>query len=369
MATQNANVQFGQAPEWERVLATTLDKIADAMHDATFEQTLLLRELQRKGKVKTGQSGAQLLWNVKFKKRAFEAFEDLEQVTYARQQIFKQAALGWASYKKEDAISEREQLINRGTEAIYNVFDRMVQDMRTETEDQLTEQMYIDNTTAAAAVNSLAGLNTFFAESGTTSAAGIGTNAGTYATLNMAKGTFGGSDSSDAEFDFWSSVLVNTPSGTSITDVTSVTGTAPIIQTVRTAISETQRSNNAKGMVDLGLCGRPVWRALLNNLQSEERIIAGRTDLTNAGFNTVMFDGVAIAPDVAITSSVNADGGQDAMFLLNTDQMEFHLLTDKLFRADSAWDYTRFAWVFSLRFYGQLMTKSPRYHSKIFDIA
>lgn len=369
MATVNPNVDL-QAPVWGRALISTFPNFVEKMSDQTIEETALLNRLMSKGRIRFNQGGTQINWNIKVDKRSFDTRQELDTVAYSRKLLHRQANLQWTEYIKTDAIGEMEGLMNRGGEQIFAVANRLLNDMRVETVDQLTEELYNDG---AASGNSSAiqGINTWFQESGTVTADEFGTAAGTFGSLGIGLGDLGGTTSTDPAFDAFSPVLVNVGNiGSGITAVTSSQGEAPILVGIRKGITHTRHGASRARQVDLGIIGRSAYDTLRNNLQAEERIIAARKDSINAGFVSVNFDGVDFIPDPALAGTVNSGlGGDNAFFLLNTDEIEFHVMTSQLFEANSWWDFYKLAWVYRLSFYGQLMTNSPRNHAKGYDIA
>lgn len=352
-----------------RLLHTTRELWSKGFSDETVEHHPLLKMLQSKGRLKYGCTGTKNKWTVKYKKLPLEGYADMDVLTFGRRTLTKVAELDWRGYKMVDAISEAEQLQNEGGNdtQIASLLADKLESMKEDASDQIGQEMYIDGE-ATGNTKRLHGILSMmsYAQASVSSANDqlVNDQDDTYAGLSTAYGNYGGS-SGDAEYEFWTPVIVN-----SLYDTNTWATTA--VKSLRRAIGYTKRSMKKSHRADIGLMSRANYFTLLDQLDSTQRMLIPGRGLAKFGFEDVVnVDGVDFTFDPDIPS-VDNEAQTLRAILFNTDQMEFRLLGKKKqlwnasgdeFRSDNM---TQRFWI---GLYGNLVFKSPRHFAIVTDAA
>lgn len=361
-----------------RVAKVTLPYWAKRAQSEALRRYVLLKILQRKGKIVGGKHGGQLRWPFKKGLRALVPYVDLQATEFARSDLLEDAVLRWASVQMKDMVSELEELQNAGKEAIVAYVVGIQEDMQEDAIEEFGKKPYADGDSAT---NEFFGLESFMAGIGAQTAADDFATSITdsYAGHSCAYGTFGGTSDDDAAYKVWSPVIVNTnqnPGGGA------VAWSVGALEYLRKGIIEASYGNSEKKNLSMIVLRKNSFRDLENILDDKERVnlVAASEFKAKYGFSPVSMihvDGCPVTWEVGVPS-VDANADVVHGYGLNCDQMELCLLgkqpkkrggMPRLFHGKSAYDPFSDATLLRLKLHGQWKFKSPRYFVKWADIS
>src|SRR5438132_10231177 len=121
--------------EWSRVLNTTLRNFIKEVEVNVLRNRKLTALLKEKGRISFNWSGEEMEWRVEYKRLAMSGYADMDTLTFARKDRWKIATLPWRGYAVTDAVSKKERLMNKGTEAIIKVYDQTARNLMDDMED------------------------------------------------------------------------------------------------------------------------------------------------------------------------------------------------------------------------------------------
>jgi hypothetical protein len=159
----------------------------------------------------------------------------------------------------------------------------------------------------------------------------------TYAGLSTVLGNYGGENESsqywpdgisDAEYDFWSPLVVNYTTTHADLPSTTQTWAGQGDEAMRYAIINAQRNTSKNGQITNILLARDLYMGLLNIIDDKERIqISSEQSLRALGFKNVLnFDGIEVSWEAAIASGVG--------YGINYDNMELKSMDESLLRSE-----------------------------------
>lgn len=289
-----------------RVLSATQEHWVKKLHDETVEQHPFLSLLRSKGRIVKVDGGEKNKWTVKYKQLDLSGYGDMEQLTWARNNLHKTAELEWRGYKMTDAISEKEMRENAGQAAVIKLFTNKLESMRMDANDQFNAELYVDGNLAGNekryhGVESFMGITPGSQTAGDKFATVYNDS---YAGLSTVLANYGGSSTSDPEYDFWSPVVVST-------NRTGETWAADADEQIRRGILYTHRGRAANERLDLILLSRAGYEDLVELLEGKERLVFNRgsdVGVGKFGFSAIQIDGVdvMIDPDIP-TTDANSD--------------------------------------------------------------
>ncbi len=222
-------------PEHLAVITTTISKYAKGAEDATIRQRKLTSYIKKRGNIKYGQSGTSLTWQVEYSQPQMRQMGDAGEITFAEHNAFKQATLDWRGYVITDQMTEKQKEINKGPEALINLFGTKTQRMIKKFNDGLNAEFYVDGN-ATGNENRLHGFGSCTGAANTAAGNLIATPNDTYAGLVTNLANYGGTWSANrttaesprypnatlakdwpwgsgtSEYDFWAPKLVNASS-------------------------------------------------------------------------------------------------------------------------------------------------------------
>lgn len=353
--------------EWQRIANTTIHQYIREQEENILRDRKFLAWLKSKGRITFGHSGDLMDWKIRYKRAPMRVFRESETLTFSRINRWKTAQLDWRGYAATDQITKLEKLKNKNTEAIVKVYSEMTENLMDDITEHFGDELYIDGNLAANA-GRLHGLESFLGYSGTGSAY-IATSNDTYAGLSTVLGTYGGSFSStwpfgtgDPEYDFWTPLIVDytDSSWTSATD----TWANNCSESIRYAINGQMRNKSKKGMMNLILLERDLYRQFEEKLATSERLMVQRGDTKEGiyalGFRDVInFDGVDITSEYGVP--------QYTGYGLALMHCEVRSLQDRMFVAELPdFDIASYAERFSIDFFGN-MRCNPRYFCKFIN--
>jgi hypothetical protein len=351
-----------------RVLHATREQWTKELSDQTLESHALLKLLKERKNVKF-VTGTKMVWTVKFKELALQGHSDMANVTFGRTTLTKKPELDWRAYKMTDSISEQELAENgKGDTQIIDLFADKLKQMEEDANSRLCRELYVDGNATGNELK-FHGIESFCSVSTQTAGDLFATTLNdSYAGLNTAKGSYD-SDSTSRGYDFWSPVIVST-------NATGETWAAKAVEQLRRGITETRRTMRKDHRLDLIVCNRSNYRAVLDLLDDKERLVVNQANsIARFGFgDVVQVDGcdVTIDPDIPST-----DGNSDTIraYGFNTSQMELCILKQPN-KKDQLWNASgdvfredNMAFRFWIGTYGNLKFFSPRHFAKFVDLA
>jgi len=339
--------------EFERVLATTLELWTKGLHEEQVQNRVALALLEKKKRIKYSANSYQNSWTVGYKDHALTGYGDMETISFSRVVTEKKATIDWRGYVMTDAVSEKERLMNKGKEAMVNIFEDKLDRMKAAWRRRFCSELYIDGDLAAN-TKRFQGLDTIMNESGTANGDEVGTNAGSYASISSVKGNYGGS-AGDVEYDFWSPVLINS-------GYNSTVWSAAAVERLRTGIKNSTYAHDDK--LDIVLLNRAAYVDVLNLIDGSERIIASakNAELTALGFGDhIEIDGTPVTWDFDVPT-VDEQAAADAVqgYGLNLSAMQLLFLQPDIVKGRMVFDEDQLAYKFLLSTFGNCKFISPR---------
>ena len=368
---------------FSRTAATTLANHIREVEESMLRNYQMGALLEAGGRVNYNNSGEGFDWPVQYRMHKVEGNTGETQRNFARRNLWKTANLEFRGYQTTDSMYYREFRSNKGPEGVVKVFDNFVERLETSLTQGLGGEYYADGS-ASGNEQSWHGLESMFVLNGTvnsTSGAQRSANAAdivgypndTYSGLSTVLGNYGGENESgqywpdgiaDAEYDFWSPLVVNYT--TTHADLPSSTNTwaGQGDEAMRYAIINAQRNTSKNGQITNILLSRDLYMGLLNIIDTKERIqISSEQSLRALGFKNVLnFDGIEVSWEAAIASGVG--------YGVNYDNMELKSMDESLLRSEGPeYDINSqsFNAVVSILFL--MMRRSPRNFFKLAALA
>ena len=332
---------------FSRTAATTLANHIREVEESMLRNYQMGALLEAGGRVNYNNSGEGFDWPVQYRMHKVEGNTGETQRNFARRNLWKTASLEFRGYQTTDSMYYREFRSNKGPEGVVKVFDNFVERLETSLTQGLGGEYYADGS-ASGNEQSWHGLESMFVLNGTvnsTSGAQRSANAAdivgypndTYSGLSTVLGNYGGENESgqywpdgiaDAEYDFWSPLVVNYT--TTHADLPSSTNTwaGQGDEAMRYAIINAQRNTSKNGQITNILLARDLYMGLLNIIDTKERIqISSEQSLRALGFKNVLnFDGIEVSWEAAIASGVG--------YGINYDNMELKSMDESLLRSE-----------------------------------
>ena len=332
---------------FSRTAATTLANHIREVEESMLRNYQMGALLEAGGRVNYNNSGEGFDWPVQYRLHKVEGNTGETQRNFARRNLWKTASLEFRGYQTTDSMYYREFRSNKGPEGVVKVFDNFVERLETSLTQGLGGEYYADGS-ASGNEQSWHGMESMFVLNGTvnsTSGAQRTANAAdivgypndTYSGLSTVLGNYGGENESgqywpdgiaDAEYDFWSPLVVNYT--TTHADLPSSTNTwaGQGDEAMRYAIINAQRNTSKNGQITNILLARDLYMGLLNIIDTKERIqISSEQSLRALGFKNVLnFDGIEVSWEAAIASGVG--------YGINYDNMELKSMDESLLRSE-----------------------------------
>jgi hypothetical protein len=255
----------------------------------------LLPALQSGGRVKMNNSGDELKWAVKIRRRALQYGGHFNAISFPVYDLRENAVLPWRNCYIPEAVEKFSKLKNRGAQAIVKLYTDTVKEIMADMKEGFALDLYVDGN-AVGNTKKIHGLESCLSVSG--AGTFVGTNNDTYAGLSTARGDFGGSWTGswpsgygDAEYMAWTPLVVDYTN--SNWSASTKTWPNTCSEAIRYGLIKRRKFG---AMIDIGLLEDELYRKWLDNLDDKERIMVqsgkGKGRLANLGFDdTVMYDG------------------------------------------------------------------------------
>lgn len=353
--------------EWSRIVNTTIHKYIREQEINVLRNRKMLALLKQKGRITMNHSGDLLDWKVRYKRVPMVGYADMDTLTFTRKDRWKTAQLEWRGYAATDAMTKRERLINKNTEAIIKVYSEIATNLMEDMEDQFGDELYIDGS-ATGNSKRIHGLESWLGDTNSEASAGfVYPPSDTYAGLVTTLGNYGGnwstvssnvnwpSGTGDAHYDFWSPLVVKYDSSSWNASGTSWYETCR--EALRYGIIKGRRNKSKRGMLDLVMLENELYRQFEEKVESSEQLNVqrgGGQGLLTLGFTDVInFEGCEVTYEYGVTSNIG--------YGICTDALELCSLQGQLFVPEGPdFDPASQSYRFSIDFFGNLKCSSPR---------
>lgn len=342
--------------------------LMDGWWDNTNSHRTVLASIMKRGNIKAGDTGLQLVWNVVVKKSSASVYTPGQEVEVTQKDNNIQCTLPWASLTANDAITKEElRLAASNGSVLYSRREQMIEKLRTDFEDDLNSRFINGDYNVTS--GTIAGFESFMADGNAAGAADNDeTPADSYAGFTTAPSGIAGAVS-----DAWSPKLVNYKSTGLGSGATWATNGLAALTYAKDQLTFGQREGD---MPDLVIMTKTMLSQLKDLIRASQRIVVvdGAADPSGLGFKgAVVHDGIEILPDVDVSSGV--------AYMLNTRKLFLHVVADpaavsgagdasvrskkgKLFELSSGYDLKTNMHMFRLDMLAQLRT-NPRFHGKL----
>ncbi|HUR54275.1 MAG TPA: phage major capsid protein [Gemmataceae bacterium] len=356
--------------EWSRIVNTTIAKYMREEEVNILRNRKLLALLKSRGRIKMNLSGDKYVKRVRYKRAPMVGYADGDTLTFSRRDRWKTTELDWRGYSVTDAMSVKERLMNKSTEAIIDIYAQLAESLKDDIDDQFGDELYVDGN-ATGNNKKIHGIESFFGNGGAAAAGYIASPSDTYANLSTVLGNYGGSWSSngssqiewptgtgDAHYDFWSPLIVDYTD--TLWAASSDTWANNCTEAMRYGIIHSKKNKTKKGELDyISLTGE-MYRAYLNTLDPKQQININQnqgTGLLSLGFQDVTrFDGVEVTWEYGQPQGVG--------YGVNVDYIELNSLQGQLFETVGPdFDIATQTWRTMIRFFGNAWF-NPRYQLK-----
>lgn len=369
---------MSSSTDWARSIATTIVNHLREEEIASLRRYKVFAALEGSGNIKMNVSGRGFDWEIQYRNQQPSGNSGETPRSFSRQNLWKKLELDFRGYQVTDAIYKKEMLENRGTQALVNVAGKMATRLLTSMEQHLSKEIYTDGYASGNELRYM-GIESFM---GATQTLGVsdgiartanaadpfGAPADTYAGLSTVLGAYGGSQlsgvwpngTSDAEYDFFSPVIVNYTSSY----FGNTTWALNCVKAVREGVHQTKRNDTKEDGVDMVILDRKLYIDYMNTLDSKERVIVTRANgLRSYGFTDVFEqDGVEIANEYSVPA--NAGYG------FSIGNMEMLCMEGQLLNSEGPfYDETTQQYRYVVSTLGNLKFKSPRNFFKLVALA
>lgn len=358
---------------FDRVLKANIAKYFKGAVDATLKSSVLLSKLREKGRIKFNSSpGTNMEWKARTSKRSITPTVDGQAIVVGRTSKYDTAQLGWPGYEVNDAMSEKEKIINRGDATrIINIVSGLAKELESDMKDGINTDMYLNGETADNA-DRIHGLETIFQISTATIPTG-GSGGAVLAVGALGTDAYAGVDLSavDSSNYYWRPSLVVDANSGQFGAGGFASGNALTIFDY--ACTEARKKNGNK-VPDMGITSFDWYNILRTAIVAKEGIYIEGTSpkaqeySSDLGFYHVRFNGVEVYPEQDWPTQ--AQGGDNGMYLLNTAKMSYEVMGKNFFNFTTQGDIeSGLMTLFVLSHYGNLKFDSPCFQTKIVDQA
>ena len=373
---------------WVGLTATTFAEYIKGEEVGVMRNHKILGMLQDRGRVSFNHSGLNMVWDVRYRRAPMQGFADSDTLTFARQNRHKQVTLPWRGYTITDSFTDFEKEQNKGDTAIVKYVALKSKHLLEDINEQFGEtECYVDGN-ASGNDKRFHGIESFLSTSGASTKQPIGLPNDTYGGLSATLGTAGGNWSTtgttttatdwptgtgDAQYDYWSPLIVDYTSTISTSDAAGTYGWAAATKTwpntcveaTRYLITHSQKNKSKHGELDLITIESRMYRQLKDKAHAEEGIYVTRGSpdgVYKLGFKDVInLDGIDVTSEYGIASNVG--------YGWNFDSIEICSLLGSMFMPEGPdRDISGQAYRFAVKIMGNFKYASPRGFGKLINV-
>ena len=369
------------ADEWIGVIETTRHRYLKGASNETIRKRLLLAMLKKRGRMEMNCSGDELRWVLKYSQPPVSSYVDGGVLDFSNHPAYKQVGVDWRGYVATDTLSKKQNLMNKGDEALVKLFQEKTNNLKESISDNFAGEIYKDGS-ATGREACVHGLETFMTAGTVTSTDRIAAPNDTYGvtSLSTVPGTYGGSWSTDlttkpnaslatdwpdgqgmAEYDFNSPKLVNWSASNWGTGAT--TWEANCWRVISQTITWLTTTGGEDGMPSLCALAPNLFQGYKNAQEVKTRIMVPHKESEDLGFGgTLNQDGVGIYSDF--------DCPVDTGYMMNLSHITLCSLCPEMFWMEGPEKDARSGWayIWGIGFFGNLKFR-PRHMAKIKNYA
>jgi len=333
-----------------RAINTTIAKYFKTVEEAVLRKRVVLAMLMSKGNIHMGASGLKMNWKIRFRRTSSQPLLGGQTLTFVPRDQWRTAELGWRGFASTNSIEEFELEMNKGKEAIVNVWSNAAKLLASDIEQNFADQLYTDGE-ASGRESDLHGFESIFGTNGVSTKRPIGINDDSYAGVATDLASEGGSWSTtgtntsytdwpdgrgDYHYDFFTPLVVNYSSTISTSagagnigwSASTKTWLNTCIEALRFGILGCSKNDGPDAKMDLIILEQAMMRDLKNKLQAEEQITVTKNTGPGSpyalGFtDTINVDGVDCMWEYGVPANVG--------YGLPLGLIELHSLKPKLF--------------------------------------
>ena len=365
--------------EWIGVVHTTKPKYEKGASDMTVRGRYLLAMAKKKGRFSYNNSGDEMKRQVEFSQPEMTPYGDGELLDFPNHDAYRQLTFPWGGYKVTESMTVKQKEMNKGDEALINMFQTKSNKLLKRARTGFPGEMYKDGL-AAGRDNTIWGFETCLGDDGATVAADIIANpSDIYGGLSTALGNQGGAWSAnlstfpnataatdypygqgDSEYDYLAPKLGNWSSnnwGTGLTDWES--NAWRVISTMQTWLMNVA---GEPGVPDIFMTNAKMFQEFKNSQEGKQRVNLDR-GAHEFGFPGVLnLDGTALYADFDCPANIG--------YFVKLSAIEIASLLSELFRMEGPDRDPRTGWsyLWGLFFYGQMYVQ-PKHLGKVKNYA
>lgn len=368
--------------EWVGIANSTKPKYMKGASDLTLRSRLYLAMLKKRGRLEFNQSGEFCQWQVEYSQPPVEQYADGGVIDFTNHQAFQRLQVDWRGYIARDSMSMKQQEMNKGEEALINLFQTKANRLTKGLSAKFSGELFRDGD-AAGRESAIHGIETFLGSGTCLVGDRIAAPSDAYSLtqISTVPGTYGGSWSNglgtypnaslacdwpdgqgDVEFDFLAPKLINWSSN--------AWGTSSVLwedncwRVIGQMITWLTMTGGQDGMPDITLLAPNLFQGYKNHEETIRRISIPHKEANDLGFagNVLNQDGCAISADFDVPANTG--------YGLVLNQVTISSLMPQLFWMKgpdvdprSGWSY-----LWGQGFYGNAKY-SPKHVAKLFNYA
>lgn len=308
---------------WERVTTTTIREYTYEEEPRIFRNRPVWKKVNSQGNVRTGCSGLDFDWGVKYRQHRALAGSGFESQTYTQKSRHLRPSLPFDRfYSANDAMKKAEFLKNRGKQALIKIAQQVSKNLLDDMSLALSEDLFCDGNLAANNLKFM-GLETLFGNAGqsvTFDAAGAVARtadvrdpfyypSGSYAGVSYTLGARGGAQlegtwpagKADTHFDFWTALQCNYRS--SYFGGSQPTWKSNCIEAMRRAATHAKRNNAERdGAPDMVVMTRDMLADFKDRQEAKEKtiVVSNLQERAYGEMDETEFDGMTLTTDYGV---------------------------------------------------------------------
>lgn len=338
--------------EWKRVATTTIADYIRKRELNIMKDQKILAMLKSKGRIIFNCSGKKLNWKVKKKRNTLEGYADMQDISAGRVNRDEEAELPVRGYVLGEAVSRKEQVMNKGKEAIVNFVTNLVDDMMDDAEFDFNGRFFVDGN-ATGNENDIHGFPSWL---GYTGSAQYTLPSDVYGGLVTNLGNYGGAAISgtwpigrfDPEYYFWAPTIVNYTHADWSASTDNWANNC--LEALSAGIIHSRSLKGRQGAMDLIVTTPEMYREFLDQARTKENLQIQRRE--DSGMVALGFRDVVNWDGVDVTSEADVPDGEAYGLAFKT--LELRSWQKQLFKQDDDFDITNLTKKWAISFFGNL---------------
>lgn len=367
---------------WEAKVNLMSSLYMKGAEDLTIRERLVLKTLERLGRIKLNASAEDVYFTVKKSQPPVSQYGEGGGIDFARRSLWDRAHHGWRGYNSTDLMYRHERMEMKGDVVIVKRYAEVMENIVESIRDNFGADFYVDGGASGNELK-IEGLDTFCDyHSGNSLVTdliaypddtyfGIKTNFGTggtwesnlTATTTMPNAAIGydwPEGQGPTQCDYWTPKLVNTGS----TNWTGSTDWSDNCETIlrRVLMWLTLTAGTSSSQLMCIMAGK-MLTDVKDFFSARNRQLPPHKQSTDLGFpNVLNFEGLGLHMEFGVPA--------DTGFVWNFDKTQFcSLASNLLFTEGPTYEIKDDAWLWLAGFYGNLRVKSPKYFAKLYPYA